>query len=175
MQLNRKINQQNIQHQDGISLVVVIVVLLALTLLALSATNTNNSQGLMVRNSQLRMEAFNASYTEIDAQVWNINTLQLSDGPPAYVLAMIDNPVGTRVDDSTPIPLPQYAPADKKDIEQSVAQEYYGRCNVFGQQVGAGSEKIQCSQLLIDSDSTVVNTAIESLQNQIYEYRTLSE
>lgn len=162
-------------RQQGASLIVTVVVLLALTSLALAATNSNQSQGLMVRNAQLRLEVFNASLAEIDAQIDAINSLNLNAGPPDYVIALIDNPVGTIVNDSTMVELPSFAKIDAQTIDQSVSQQYVGKCRVPGQQEGAGFEKIQCSQLLIDSRSELVGTSIDSPQNQIYQYQTLKE
>ena len=43
----------------------------------------------MVRNSQFRFEAFNASYTEVDGQIEGINSRDISLGIPRYILALI--------------------------------------------------------------------------------------
>lgn len=163
------------KQQQGMSLVITIVVLLAVTSLALAATNINQSQGLMVRNAQLRLEVFNASFSEIDAQIDAINSRNLTQGPPNYVLAMIDGAVGTTVNKTTTVALPSYAAGDSSKITQVVSQEYVGTCKVLGQQLGEGFEKIQCSNLLIDSESTLIGTAVDSPQNQIYQYQTLKE
>lgn len=164
------------QRQNGSALLISVVVLLAMTVLALAATNSNQSQAFMVRNAQFRMEAFNASFAEIDAQINSINERSLADGVPDYVVALIDSSVGSSIDhESTPIALPQFALADDTYMVQEVSQTYRGVCPTFGEQVGAGAEKIRCSELLINSDSDLVNTTIESNQNQVFEYRTLAE
>lgn len=165
----------SINREQGLSLVLTIVVLLAVTSLALAATNSNQSQSLMVRNAQLRLEAFNASYNEIEGQVATINELKLSDGPPDYVLALIDSNVGEIVNATTVVPLPSVTEVSDDQITQSVAQEYVGTCRVPGQQTGAGFEKVQCSQVLIDSKAEIDDTAVGSNQNQVYQYQTLKE
>ncbi len=167
---------QRYNAQSGSALLISVVVLLAMTLLALAATNSNQSQALMVRNAQFRMEAFNASFAEIDAQINSINDRSLSDGVPDYINALIDGSVGNELEhDSTPIAIPQFSLAKNTYMTQTVAQVYRGVCPTFGEQIGAGAEKIRCSELLIDSESTLVNTTVESIQNQVFEYRTLAE
>ncbi len=174
-----KFNLSNLpsNKQDGISMVVTIVVLLALTTLALAATNTNQSQALMVRNAQLRLEAFNASYAEIDAQIDFVNRNNfVVNNPPAYFLALRNGAVGTAIDDkNSAVKLPRYAPAEINDIEQEVTQTNKGNCRLLGEQVGKGKEKKECTQFQIDADSTVVDTTIESQQSQVYEYVDLVE
>ena len=60
--------------QQGAALVITMFVLMVLTVVAISVTSTNQSQSIMVRNNQFRLESFNSSYAEIDAQVDAINT-----------------------------------------------------------------------------------------------------
>lgn len=164
------------QRQKGSSLLISVVVLLALTVLALAATNSNQGQFLMVRNAQFRIEAFNASASEIDAQIDAINARSLSDGVPDYINALIDSNVGAEITNGTgTLALPQFASAKVSYMTQTVGQTYRGVCPTFGEQVGAGAEKIRCSELLIASGSGLVNTTVRSDQNQVFEYRTLAE
>ncbi len=55
--------------QRGVALIMVLTVLFALTVLGLAATDSSNLQAVMVRNNQFRLEAFNASYSEIEDQL----------------------------------------------------------------------------------------------------------
>lgn len=163
-------------EQNGSALLISVVVLLAMTVLALASTNSNQNQALMVRNAQFRMEAFNASFAEIDGQIDSINTRSLADGVPNYINALIDNSVGSSINhQSTPIAIPQFSTGETTYLTQTVGQTYRGVCPTFGEQVGAGAETIRCSEILIDSGAELVNTTVRSDQNQVYEYRTLAE
>ena len=130
---NTKYSRRLTQHQwqrysvqNGSALLISVVVLLAMTVLALAATSSNQSQALMVRNAQFRMEAFNASYAEIDAQIDAINSRSLSDGVPDYISALIDSSVGASINhQSSPIALPQFSATTVDTyLSQQVAQEY---------------------------------------------------
>jgi hypothetical protein len=170
------------RSQDGAALIITIVVLLALTVLALAATNSNQSQTLMVRNSQFRFDSFNASYTEIDGQVEAINLRDISLGVPDYLLVLIDGAIqgiirspGTAEADTAAGELPTYVGTDAAYVTQTVDQQYQGICRPLGQQVGSGAEKIKCDELRIIVGSTKTNTQISSVQNQVYEYLSLAE
>lgn len=163
-----------IRNQDGAALLITIVVMLALTLLALASTNSNQNQAFMVRNAQFRFETFNASYSEIDAQIDTVNRRSLALGVPDYILYMIDNAIGTKTSAATTPALPHLAAAGTAYMEQSVEQEYKGACFVFDEQAGIGVEKIQCNELEIMSKSKMTDTQIESEQYQVYEYKTLA-
>ena len=174
-----KIPMPQISKQRGATLVITIFVLMALTVIALSVTNSNQNQALMVRNNQFRMESFNSSYAEIDAQIDFVNNRKISDGVPPYIIRLIDGPVGGRVYKSAGATSPDYlAPlADPAAtyMETDVAQWYRGTCLVFGQQLGAGEEKVACNELKIESDANLRNTKVASNQHQVYEYKTLNE
>lgn len=154
-------------------------VLMALTVVAISVTSTNQTQSIMVRNNQFRLESFNSSYAEIDAQVDAINTRKISEGVPTYIIRLIDSTVGAEVDNSVAETsadyLPKLSSVDNGYIESSVAQQYRGTCLVFGQQVGAGEEKVVCNELKIESGAVLKNTTVASTQHQVYEYRTLKQ
>jgi len=87
-----------LSRQRGISLLLTVVVLLGLTIIAITITNSNQTQSTLVRNNQFRLEAFNASYTEIDAQIDAINQRTLSSGPPTYVNVLISGSLNDRVE-----------------------------------------------------------------------------
>lgn len=166
-------------NQEGAALLITIVVLLALTLLALASTNSNQNQAFMVRNTQFRFETFNASHSEIDGQIDYINGRKLSDGVPGYLLYLIDNLPGTSITSATSgggtTVLPRYAAASTTYMTQSAEKEFRGPCTIFGEQLGAGSEKIRCNELEMTSNSQLTNSRIASEQHQIYEYKTLAQ
>lgn len=174
--LKLKSPPNKINYQEGIALLISVVVLLVLTIVALAATDSNQLQSLMVRNAQFRMEAFNASYTEIDAQIDSINS---SNDQPAYLQAVIDGRISRVVassDGSSPITLPRLAPAEASYMTQTVEQRYLVQCDVFGDQLGAGQGNIQCAGITINSDSQFTDrTSIESNQRQVFNYKYLSD
>lgn len=166
------------QSQRGASLIVTIVVLTALTVVALAVTSSNQTQSIMVRNSQFRLETFNVSYSELDAQIDHINKRKISDGVPAYILRMIDSNVGKRVWDkatNTADRINLRATTNNNYMDRDVAQEYRGICLIFGQQIGAGNEKMRCDDIKIESTADLKNTSVESEQHQVYEYKTLKQ
>lgn len=172
---------QKISAQQGVALLITVVALLVLTVAALAATNSNQTQSLMVRNSQFRFETFNTSYSEIDGQIDAINSRKLSDGVPNYILAIFDDLPGTSISSKVPtntILLPIFTPAarpsDSEDyIDQTAEQIYRGTCLTFGQPLGAGAQTIRCSRIEIESSAALADTDIGSDQNQTYEYRIL--
>jgi hypothetical protein len=165
------------KKQNGAALIITIFVLMALTVVAISVTSSNQSQSIMVRNSQFRLESFNSSYAEIDAQVDFINKRKISDGVPTYILRLIDGVVGDHVTselaDTSPDYMPKRSVVDANYVDVNVAQWYRGTCLVFGQQLGSGEEKVACNELKIESDATLKNTSVASNQHQVFEYKTL--
>ncbi len=174
-----KVNASN--RQRGAALLITVVVMLALTILALASTNANQSQALMVRNSQFRFEMFNASYSEIDAQLSGINAQNISKGIPPHINYLIDGDAGTKIYTDAAKNLPgapvfnDLTSITDPDIEKAVTQSYRGQCRVIGEQLGAGIEKIRCNELQIDASTKMARTEIKSDQSQIFEYRTLAE
>jgi hypothetical protein len=167
------------QRQSGAALLITIFVLMALTVVAISVTSSNQSQAIMVRNNQFRLESFNSSYAEIDAQVDFINKRKISDGVPTYILRLIDGVIDDDVNNQEEITSLDYMPkrsaVDTNYIESKVSQLYRGNCFVFGQQLGAGEEKVVCNELKIKSEAMIKNTSVLSNQNQVYEYKTLKQ
>lgn len=166
-------------RQSGAALLITIFVLMALTVVAISVTSSNQSQAIMVRNNQFRLESFNSSYAEIDAQVDFINKRKISDGVPTYILRLIDGAIGDDVNNEEKITSPDYMPklsvVSTSYIASNVSQWYRGACSVFGQQLGAGEEKVVCNELKIESDAIIKNTSVASNQHQVYEYKTLKQ
>lgn len=165
------------KKQNGAALIITIFVLMALTVVAISVTSSNQSQSIMVRNSQFRLESFNSSYAEIDAQVDFINKRKISDGVPTYILRLIDGVVGDKVyhgaGASSPDYIPIYSAANANYMEADVSQEFRGTSLPLGEGLGAGEEKIAYNELKIVSDATLKNTSVTSNQHQVYEYKTL--
>lgn len=179
--VQKKIKVDISSHQRGAALLITVVVMLALTILALASTNANQSQALMVRNAQFRFEMFNASYSEIDAQIRDVNARDITDGIPANINYLIDANPGTALyTDAAKNPpgAPDFdglTSISDTDIEKDVVQTYRGQCRVLGEQIGVGSEKIRCNELQIDASTKMARTEIKSDQSQIFEYQTLAE
>lgn len=178
--------------QRGAALLISVVVLLALTIIALASTNSNQLQTLMVRNAQFRMETFNASYSEIDAQIDIINDrsfalIESENGPlgdtgenlggvdtPEYFLSLLNqNTVSS--DGSTLFELPIFTAEDGSDIEQVVTQEFVTKTALLGYDLTEGSRPFNNS-LRISSDSHISDLkGTKSNQDQIYNYVTLEQ
>lgn len=163
-------------NQSGAALLISVVVLLALTIIALASTNSNQLQSLMVRNSQLRMETFNASYAEIDAQIDAINTRSLTlEEQPAYIQAVIFAEVRVDSEGRSVVPLPKFAPADPAYIEQRVTQELLGDCDDFGSDLTDPSRPV-CKAILVTSDARLTDRPnIQSNQRQVYNFTTFGD
>lgn len=163
--------------QQGATLIITLLVMLALTVVALAVTSSNQTQSIMVRNNQFRLESFNVSYTEIDAQVDALNNRKISDGVPTWLIGLIDGNVGGRVESYSSDPdrtLGLKSTVASTYMQRAAAQEFRGTCLIYGQQAGVGSEKIRCNELEIESEADLVNTSISSEQHQVYEYKTLN-
>ena len=189
-------NYANTQH--GISLLFTVVLLLALTVVAITVTTSNQTQSILVRNNQFRLEAFNASYTEIDAQIDAINQRALSAGPPTYVDVLISGDFNQRIEagDNQLVLLSTAAsggqgnePDDLDDsdndtsgsgndvevagVARAISQVYRGPCQVFGEEASVNAASVVCNEIRIDSDTQLTNTSVGSMQRQVYEYRSL--
>ena len=171
----------SIDYQRGAALIITLVVMLVLTIIAVASTNSNQTQAMMVRNNQFRLETFNTSYAEIDAHIDVINKRKISDGIPDYVLTLIDGNVNDKVwygataDGFSNNELDLLVPTNSTQMDREIIQWYNGNCLVFGQQLGAGVEKIACNEIKIDADSALKNTRVASNQFQVYEYKTLKQ
>lgn len=165
---NLKITNQN--SQKGASLIVTIVVLLALTVAALAMTSSNQTQSIMARNSQFRLESFNVSYSEIDAQLSFVNKHSIEDGVPSEIQPLIyDKYMGHKVSSAdSEVTLRSVTESDY--MERGVAHEYDKKCDVLGAEMGMGRENKECMQMKVLSDTKLKNTTIGSNQHQIYTY-----
>lgn len=146
-------------NQRGITLIVVIVVLLGLTLVGLASTDSGNLQRVMVRNNQLRLEAFNSSAAEIAAQIQFYE--EVTNAP---IYSAIDS--GLRLSDGDQTLTQQTVHAL---IDKDVGLSSEGDCWVVGNTLG----KYRCNLLMIDSNSQYPNTNIGSDQRQTFSYFTL--
>lgn len=156
---------------------VTLVVLMALTVVAVAVTNSNQSQSIMVRNNQFRLETFNVSYSELDAQIDTINKRSLAQGIPAKLIKLVDGVKGDRLWDTAPNEadrIPLLSVTDTNYMDRAVAQEKHGRCKDFGEQMGVGSEIVKCDEIKVESDADLKNTSVSSEQRQVYEYRSLA-
>ena len=161
--------------QDGAALLITMVVVLALSIVAVGVTGGNQAQSLMARNSQFRMESFNASYTEIDAQIDAINKRKISDGLPGWMATTLNNGLGSRMSsgaEETSERIELKSTVEDRFSNREVAQEFRGHCTIFGQQIGAGKESYKCNELVVESNAVLKNTSIKSEQSQVYEYYT---
>ena len=148
-------------HQQGFTLIVVMVVLLALTVLGLASTDSGNLQQVMVRNNQFRLEAFNTSHSEIEAQVQFYD--EVSNAP---IFVAIDG--GSRLssdDEGSTVNLQ----TSNDQFVKEVGLERTSECLTIGNSLG----KYRCSLMRIDSDSSYQNTNIRSDQRQTFTYITL--
>ena len=168
-------------HQSGAALIITLVVMLVLTIIAVASTNSNQTQAMMVRNNQFRLETFNTSYAEIDAQVDFVNKRKISDGIPDHVITLIDGVTNQKVwhgaagDGQSERELALLVPTNASELEREITQWYSGVCLVFGEQLGAGIEKIACDEIKIDSDTALMNTRVSSNQFQVYRYKSLKQ
>ena len=62
------------QRESGVSLLVVLVLMVTMTILAISTTDDSYLQSQMVRDDQFRTSAYQAAYSEINAQLGVINS-----------------------------------------------------------------------------------------------------
>jgi hypothetical protein len=163
----------NMQKQSGAALLISIVVMLALTVLALAATNSNQTQAFMVRNAQFRLETFNASATEIDAQVDAINIRSIADGIPQPIRFLIDSVPGTQLNVNNE-GLRFEARATDTYMDQTLNNVYRGPCITTNTDLGAGVARLRCDEVLIRTSSELINSGqVRSDQNQVYQYISL--
>lgn len=171
----------SVNHQSGAALIITLVVMLVLTIIAVASTNSNQTQAMMVRNNQFRLETFNTSYAEIDAQVDFVNKRKISDGIPGHVITLIDGVTNQKVwhgaagDGQSNRELALLVPTDANELEREIIQWYSGVCLAMGEQLGAGIEKIACDEIKIDSDTALMNTRVSSNQFQVYRYKSLKQ
>ncbi len=160
--------------QSGAALLITMIVVLALSVVAVGVTGSNQAQSLMARSSQFRMESFNASYAEIDAQLDKINKRKISDGLPAWMSAALNDGIGARLStaDQNSGGMALAADVLSTSTDRWVASEYRGDCVIFGQQIGAGKESYRCNEMVLESSAKLKNANIESRQSQVYEYYT---
>jgi hypothetical protein len=154
-------HQKHQKYQKGITLIVVMVVLLALTVLGLASTDSGNLQQVMVRNNQFRLEAFNTSHSEIEAQVQFYD--EVSNAP---IFVAIDGGQRLSSDDEGSTVSVQTA---NDQFVKEVGLERQSECQTIGNTIG----KYKCNLMRIDSDSSYQNTNIRSDQRQTFNYITL--
>ena len=160
-------HQGLLKPQKGMALIIVLVVLFLLTLVGLAGGDGSHFQALMVRNSQLRLEAFNTSFSEIEFQ---LEAYQSTAGK-AVLYQVIDGEVlsstGLGPDmESTPV----LSIADNDSVfVKEVMLSKVGDCPLFEESIG-GYKK--CHILRIDSGSSQLNSNIRSDQSQQFSFFT---
>ena len=166
-----KIKQPINIHQEGVTLIVVMAILMVLTTLGLASMTDNRMQSVMVRNNQFKLEAFNASYTEINAQVGAINSLSVSQDTPDYLNALINiNGTSVSSETSTLNVLSEQTGAEN-DIDKKVTMTSVnegGACIVTGDSLNF----VRCIEIEIEVESDINNTSIKSKQFQSILYKT---
>lgn len=142
--------------QKGMAMLVVVVALLVLTLLGLSAADSGSLQSLMVRNSQLRLEAFNSSFAEIEAQLESYGDKAAG---AAKVVSVVDGAVLLEGD---------LGVLSKKTMyEKSLRLEGIGGCPYYYNSIN-GIKK--CSMIQLSSGSTSSEVNIGSNQEQQFAF-----
>lgn len=150
--------------QQGMAMLVVIVALLVLTILGLSASDSTSLQALMVRNSQLRLETFNASLAEIESQLDYVGPLS----PGQALLVKLVNTGGELVNDGDGTQeIAFQSPNDL--LEKRIALRKEQDCFVYGNTIGANGV-IKCNLMGMDSLSEIENSSIGSDQQQQFEF-----
>ena len=164
-------NFKPMKAQKGAALVITLAVLLMLTLVAVTATSSNQVQSIMVRNNQFRLLAFNSSYSEIDGQIDALNSIPINSPVPDHIITLLDNTLGAKVStDKGNLPL--YSEVTQ-DVALNASQTYRGPCAVFGEEIGVGAQRVECSLMRIESNAQRDNTNIQSNQRQLYELLSL--
>lgn len=169
-----KITKQG--KQKGASLIVTIVVLLALTVAALAMTSSNQTQSIMARNNQFRLESFNVSFAEIDSQLAFINQFDVANEKPARSMeAILYNTypgftVSSEDGNSANGGVDFMSAVEQNYMERKVAHEYDRKCHIFGEEKGSGKGSKDCLQIKMHSESELENTSIGSDQRQLYTY-----
>ena len=169
-------------RQQGVALVITLVVMLVLTIVAIASTNSNQTQAIMVKNNQFRLEAFNTSYAEINAQVMALNERATSSGVPDYMATLLNGATqdtkvysGAENDGDAASELDILVETDDSNIEREIIEWYKGTCFLYGDAIGAGSEVKGCFEIIVESKAAMVNTQVSSRQFQIVEYIALKE
>ena len=177
----------NIQAQSGLSLLITVVVLLGLTLIAITLANSNQSQAIMARNNQLRVEVFNASFSEINAQTDAINSRNISEGPPPYIDALVNTDLNTvftpgrsgftvlsQARDGFSPSVSSSGDVAPVGVGVELEMVNLGTCLAFGSQIGEGGvAQTRCFQFRLDVEARLDGTEIASEQHQMYQYQTL--
>lgn len=158
---NKNMKHQQIasQTQGGMAMIIVIVALLVLTLLGLSAADSGSLQSVMVRNNQLRLEAFNASLAEIEAQ---LDSYEQTDTGKAFLVDVVQG----AVIDETDLGLLSNNPAFEKNLTLSSK----GGCPNYYNSLGG---PIKCNLIELDSISEYQESNVGSDQVQQFTFYSL--
>ena len=164
-------NIKHINKQQGITMIVTLVVLLVLTIISVAAIDSNNLQSLMTRNNQFRLETFNASSSEIEAQIdyYESSNTPLESPPVDF---LVKSGINTSLDSEATGSLlvkKSTNPAFKKKLDLT----YSGGClrpgetqnfNTGGSSGLSASKK--CFAFTLGSSAEYENPKVESVQTQ---------
>ncbi len=168
--------------QRGITMIVTLVVLLVLTIIGVSAIDSNNLQSVMTRNNQYRLETFNGSNVEIEAQL-TFYTFSAPDGIAQPIVDLLGGDVGASLafdSSKTPSENTLAERSTNPSFQKEISLKRASGCPVFGSTIntssggeigGSGAKK--CSLLQIDSSAGYENPQIKSEQVQTFSILTL--
>lgn len=152
------------QRQEGMALIVVLVVLLVLTLLGVASTDSGNLQSIMTRNNQLRIEAFNASNTEIEARIDDYRAAATGT-IPADISTVLDS--GKGVTNTLSSPVSKNEASKNEAFNKEVGLTHTGGCAYYLNSLGSGNK---CYLLTLESDAEHKEITISSDQVQTLSY-----
>ncbi len=161
----------SVHKQQGITMIVTLVVLLVLTIISVAAIDSNNLQSLMTRNNQFRLETFNASSTEIEAQIdyYSASDDPLDSPPIDFLLKSgIDTSLDSEATGSLLV-----KKSTNPGFTKKLMLTYSGRCATYGatQNINLGGTagirgSKSCLAFSLDSSAEYDNPTIISEQVQ---------
>jgi Tfp pilus assembly protein PilX len=157
-----KVINSTFPRQSGAALIYVLVVLTVITILATSAISDNQLQSTLVRNNQMRLDAFNSSYSEINARVDAVSDRVALSQLPWYVRQLGAGDIGDSVGTDT---------GQMNVITPTAGENKLMRVTLHGNSCFDSGNNIKsaCYSLRYTSTSTLGDTNIQSIQNQLIE------
>lgn len=150
----------NFRKQGGAALIFALIVLTVVTLLAVSSISDNQFQSSLVRNNQMRLDAFNASFSEINARIDALKARIDVTTFPIYVALFQNKALGTSYT-TTDGEIEVLTPT--AGINKTVEVFLQGdKCIVGGNNLDGS-----CKRLRFRSTAALTGTNVQSVQNQI--------
>lgn len=163
MKSDLKPRRKNPSVQKGSVLLFVLIVLTVLSIASLSSLADNHINSVLVRNNQLTLEAFNGSYSEIQAQVENVIQRPLSSGPPDYILEFLVAGIGSSISSTSNTAALM---TSTSNLTKKVDIVMHSGCFSAGSSIDLNS----CQRIRVDTTTTIENANISSVQHQLYDY-----